>query len=101
MFSSFPSVLKSLLLLIQGVLCITLSAERAYEISNQQGSVRLHVIEFSSAENIDFELVDGVKALHRTSVTDFYDEDTDVFIVNGGYFDGNLNPIATSKLATY
>lgn len=77
---------------------MTLFAERAYKISNQQGTVQVHIIEFATTENHGFELVDGVKSMHRLSVTDFYNEETDLLIVNGGYFDGNLHPVGYCKI---
>lgn len=89
---------KLFILTMYCVLCMILSGERAYKTSNQRGSFHLHVIEFPVSENLGFELVDGVKALHRMSVTDFFDEESDLFIVNGGYFDGNLNPVGYCKI---
>ncbi|MEO0509408.1 MAG: phosphodiester glycosidase family protein [Verrucomicrobiota bacterium] len=69
-------------------------AERSYVI--ERGSIRIHVIEFSEFENSGFGFIDGKKK--KSFVTDLYSEEDHSFIVNGGYFDGNLNPVGLFRI---
>ena len=69
-------------------------AERSYII--ESGSTRIHVIDFPSEQNSGFQLIDGGKS--RSFVTDHYDASDHSFIVNGGYFDGNLNPVGICRI---
>jgi len=77
-------ILTSLIILASAV-----HAERSFVI--QKEGVSIHVIEFGKDENRGFELIDGEKK--KSYVSDHYSPETDTFIVNAGYFDGNLKPI--------
>lgn len=92
--------MKALLLVFYTlVACSFVSAEKAYEVSSSRGAIKLHVIEIPAEENAGFEIIDGSKAKQKLSVTDFYDAEDDLLIINGGYFDGNLNPVGYCKIS--
>ena len=69
-------------------------AERSFVVEKE--GVSIHVIEFGKGENIGFELVDGEKK--KNYVSDHYSPKSDTFIVNAGYFDGNLNPVGYCRV---
>lgn len=80
------------LTLLAGVL----SGEQSYVL--QQQGVRIHVIEFSEAENVGFEFVSAEKETQSFSISDHYSAEAYTFAVNGAYFDGNLNPIGYCRI---
>jgi len=69
-------------------------AERSYVI--EKGNLKIHVIEFLKSENSGFGFIDGKKK--KSYVADVYSEEEHSFIVNGGYFDGNLNPVGVCRI---
>jgi hypothetical protein len=80
--------------LLAGSLVVSLHGETAYKIQNgDHGRVDLHVIEFTPEENHGFSLVDVGLSKGHAFVADQYDAQTDLFIINGGYFDGLFRPV--------
>ena len=69
-------------------------AERTFVIEKE--GVSIHVIEFGKDENLDFRMIDGGKK--KNYVSDHYSPESDAFIINGGYFDGNLNPVGYCRI---
>jgi exopolysaccharide biosynthesis protein len=76
------------------ILCTNVQGETAYEVQNvKHGQVTLHVIEFAPEENHGFELVDVGLSKGHAFVVDQYNKQSDLFIINGGYFDGMFRPV--------
>lgn len=69
-------------------------AEQSFVVEKE--GVSIHVIEFGKDENLAFRLIDGGKK--KNYVSDHYSPETDAFIINGGYFDGNLNPVGYCRI---
>ncbi|WP_269525327.1 phosphodiester glycosidase family protein [Coraliomargarita parva] len=78
------------LLILGSVAC----AERSFIVEKE--GVSIHAIEFRKDENLDFELIDGAKK--KSYVSDHYSPESNIFTVNAGYFDGNLNPIGYFRI---
>lgn len=77
-------------------LAVCLHAETSYTI--KEAGVIIHVIEFSPEENVGFEFVSSNREKNQFLASDFYSEDVYSFIINGGYFDGNLKPVGFCKI---
>ena len=79
-------------------LCQSVFAENAFKLLNHNSTIQVHVIEFAADENRDFELVDGGNGRRQYYVDQHYDATRHLFIVNGGYFDGNMKPVGYCKI---
>lgn len=69
-------------------------AERSFVV--KKDGVSIHVIEFGKEENAGFKLIDGGK--RKNFISEHYSPEQHVFFVNGGYFDGNLNPVGYCRI---
>ena len=78
-------------LILTGLLFVVtfVHAEQSF-IINKEGT-SIHVIEFGKDENFGFQFIDG--GAKKNFVSDHFSPESHSFIVNGGYFDENLNPI--------
>lgn len=63
----------------------------------KQEGVTIQVVEFSQEENHGFELLDDSKVTQGHWIDRQFSEDY-MLMVNGGYFDGNQNPIGYCKI---
>ncbi len=74
-------------------------AEQSYVIEGKETeSVRIHVVEFASEENAGFEIIGGEAGSKGLSVSNCYSDAEHLLVVNGAYFDGNLNPVGFCRI---
>ena len=72
-------------------------AEKSYVIQgDDMGDVSIHVVDFPSEENFGFEAFAGKRGLF---ISECYAEADHLLAFNGGYFDGNLNPVGYCRIA--
>ncbi|MGJ8637992.1 MAG: phosphodiester glycosidase family protein [Opitutaceae bacterium] len=91
-------ILKTLLLAAVCILLQPLSAEESFKISTARPSTLLHVVKFSASENIGFEFVDGGGDRKRYHANQHFDRAEHLLLINGGYFDGNLQLVGYFKV---
>jgi uncharacterized protein YigE (DUF2233 family) len=75
---------------------VCLHAEISYTI--EEVGVKIRVIEFPSEENVGFEFVSSNREKNQFYASDFYSEVAHTFIINGGYFDGNIKPVGFCQI---